>query len=1081
MKKIDIDISDDNSNVNLPKIDQALSKINKCLKQKSKSLDLSNLDLTELPDILFELTFLQSLNLSGNPFKLLNSSIEKLTSLKIIQFSNIEFSELPESFSSLSNLVYLNLRGKKITNFPKQILGLNKLKTIDLSYCKISYLPSELNNLTEIETLWLLDNPIVEIKNIETVLNNLTQLSINGTKIKDFSFLKNLKKLKNLSIGGHSLESEKLPLEILNLKTLTRLHISQSSITSITGIEKLINLNNLLIFNSKIKIIPKLIGNLNSLQELWISDSLIKKIPKEIGNLKNLSTLTLYSNSIVEIPKEIGNLLNLNKLDLHKNTINKIPPEIGKLKNLETLNLSYNNLIVLPTEISRLEKLKNLSTSSNDTLISPPKHIRDTEAILSYLKDLEEEVNVWSSKLVIVGEGQVGKSCLVDSLEGNTFVNGKATTHALNLSQLQFNHPNTETDMLLNVWDFGGQDIYHATHQFYLTNHSLFLLVWSARAGYESGKIYKWLETITALAPDSPIFIVATNSSARGADLPKGDINNQYPNKITFFEIDNEKAIGIEELKESIRLKAVELKYMGIGRPKSWINSSEEIKRTHGHYISKTELSTIFHKNGVSLESYESLASYLHDLGEILYYPEEDELCDTIIIKPEWVSKQIAKILDSDELRKNEGFLDKKHLQELWIDISVNMHDKLITLMEKFDLSYKTKDDKEISLIVEKLKHEENNEYNNLWNNFNGKNQISFKYQLDTIPAGIPTWFIARTHRFSMKIHWRFGVLLLDSKKENMGLLITSPERKEIWLRVKGETPYYFFAQLRDTLELTFNRFEGLRRPAYVPCPGHNEKPCSHFFELNQLEKRLSLETPKQYIECPESLEDVNVMKLIFGLSFAPNNEILVEKIRSEIEKIIRKENQSQTNELIKFTQLEFIKSYQTAQEITDITCPNIFTLKEIKSDFTNIEFKDKYKLQLYCQMPGCNHSIGNPYDISVPKEWIRSIAPYYNKMLKILKYTLPLAMPGAKSILEEAEFDYHRQNIVAVQDYGKIMPEYELNEISNSSTDMPIRQIRTLLDSIDPKNEWAGLKRIVSPEGHILWLCKEHYAEYKI
>ncbi|PWB21854.1 COR domain-containing protein, partial [Flavobacterium sp. HTF] len=857
--------------------------------------------------------------------------------------------------------------------------------------------------------------------------------------------------------------------------------INKSTITSITGIDKLTNLKEFLIFESKIKTIPKSIKKLSLLELLWISDSKIKIIPKEIGNLKNLKKLILYHNLIKEIPVELGNLKNLTELDINSNNINQIPSEIGRLKALESLNVSYNNLIVLPTELSRLEKIKFLYIQYNDELISPPKHINSTEAILSYLKDLEEEINVWSSKLVIVGEGQVGKSCLVDSLEGKDFVNGKATTHALNLSQFKFPHPKLENIMTLNVWDFGGQDIYHATHQFYLTNHSLFLLVWNARAGYESGKIYKWLETITALAPDSPIFIVATNSNARGADLPKGDISNQYPDKITFFEVDNEKRIGIEGLKEAIRLKAAELKYMGIGRPKSWINSSSEIKKNSKYHITKAELKTIFQNNGVSLESYESLAGYLHDLGEILYYPDEDELSDTIIIKPEWVSKQIAKILDSDELGQNEGFLDKKHLQELWRDISANMHDKLITLMEKFDLSYKTKDDKEISLIVEKLKYEENKEYNNLWNQFKSKNQIDFKYQLDTIPAGIPTWFIARTHRFSIKIHWRFGVLLIDSNKKNMGLLITSPERKEIWLRVKGEIPYYFFAQLRDTLELTFNRFEGLKRPAFVPCPGHNGVPCSHFFELTQLEKRLSLETPRQFIECPEALEDVNVMKLIFGLSFAPTNEILVEKIGHEIEKIIKKENKSQTDELIKFTQLEFVKSYQKAQEIADITCPNIFTLKEIKRDIPGIDFTNNYKLQLYCQMPGCNHSIGDPYDISLPKKWISSIAPYYNKMLKVLKYTLPLAIPGAKSILEESEFDYQEENISAAQEYGKIISENQISEITDYSIDMPIRQIRTLLNSIDPKNEWAGLRRIVSPEGHILWLCKEHYAEYKI
>jgi GTPase SAR1 family protein len=119
--------------------------------------------------------------------------------------------------------------------------------------------------------------------------------------------------------------------------------------------------------------------------------------------------------------------------------------------------------------------------------------------------------------------------------------------------------------MELNVWDFGGQEIYHATHRFYLTNHALFILVWSARLGYEAGKIYQWLETIAALAPDSPVSIAATHCKDRGAGLPKGDILSKYPGKVHFFEADNENKQGIPQLLEEMETSFTLLKdYVGM-------------------------------------------------------------------------------------------------------------------------------------------------------------------------------------------------------------------------------------------------------------------------------------------------------------------------------------------------------------------------------------------------------------------------------------------------------------------------------------------------------------------------------------
>jgi internalin A len=53
-------------------------------------------------------------------------------------------------------------------------------------------------------------------------------------------------------------------------------------------------------------------------------------------------------------------------------------------------------------------------------------------------------------------------------------------------------------------------------------------------------------------------------------------------------------------------------------------------------------------------------------------------------------------------------------------------------------------------------------------------------------------------------------------------------------------------------------------------------------------------------------------------------------------------------------------------------------------------------------------------------------------------------------------------------------------NKFSNRNEGMELRALRQLLDKVDEKQEWGGLKKVLTPEGHYLWLCNEHAEEYR-
>ena len=121
------------------------------------------------------------------------------------------------------------------------------------------------------------------------------------------------------------------------------------------------------------------------------------------------------------------------------------------------------------------------------------------------------------------------------------------TTHGIEIKALDVGHPaEAGVVMRLNAWDFGGQVIYQATHQFFLTDRSLFILVWDARHGHEQGRLPYWLETIRARAPESPVLIVAAHVDERDADVPRAELMRQYPQVVGHFEVSNTDGRGIE-------------------------------------------------------------------------------------------------------------------------------------------------------------------------------------------------------------------------------------------------------------------------------------------------------------------------------------------------------------------------------------------------------------------------------------------------------------------------------------------------------------------------------------------------------
>ncbi|MDD2758552.1 MAG: leucine-rich repeat domain-containing protein [Patescibacteria group bacterium] len=97
-------------------------------------LDLSNQQLTKVPEYIFNMTSLEELDLSNNLLTgAIQSQIGQLKKLKVLNASNNMMTGVPAEVGQLQNLQVLDLSNNQLTGLPNELANLKNLKTFNIS------------------------------------------------------------------------------------------------------------------------------------------------------------------------------------------------------------------------------------------------------------------------------------------------------------------------------------------------------------------------------------------------------------------------------------------------------------------------------------------------------------------------------------------------------------------------------------------------------------------------------------------------------------------------------------------------------------------------------------------------------------------------------------------------------------------------------------------------------------------------------------------------------------------------------------------------------------------------------------
>ncbi len=850
--------------------------------------------------------------------------------------------------------------------------------------------------------------------------------------------------------------------------------------------------------------LPAELGQLSKLKALTLSGNQLKEVPAEIGQLPELNTLFLKGNQLRELPPEIAQLSQLTMLYLQGNQLTKVPAEIGQLPELTTLDLRNNQLTELPAEIARLTKLRTLDLEGNplnealQTIAA-----RGIEDLFAYLRSLADAEALYEAKLLLVGEGKVGKSCLLAAMRGKEFLDNRPTTHGIDIRRLELPHPELDTTIRLNAWDFGGQKVYRITHQFFYSRRSLYLLLWEPRLGPEQCDVRGWIERIRLrVGDDARILIVATHceTGERVARIDKSELRRDHGEVIvSFHEIDSKTGAGIDDLKAAIAQAASELPQMGDRLSQRWRDARDEVQALEAPQIASATFATICcTKHKLKPNETDTLGDLLHDLGDVIFFGDDEGLQDVVVLQPEWLTRAIGFVLEDPETNREFGVLGHGRLRSIWFDHGKDgrerydpaLHPYFLRLMEKYDVSYRLEGEAQslVAQLVPDVRPELPWMADGPAGPELGEHEISLVCELSDEPPGLAPWMIVRTHRFASRPrHWQRGTFLHYGEH---GTALLELRRREYHITVRAAWPNYFMSVLRFTLEaLIQRRWPGLEARFSVPCPRQEKsgrQQCRGRFPLNALYDFKAQGVDK--VACMGGCQShLDIDELLTGFK-APESRVQQDRIEELIEQV--------AGIASAFAAQHMALMRALSSENRD--CPRLFTLlpEEIDGWSSAKIGKIRQRLTLWCeytdgQHPTCPIGSGGDgeYPFESSKEWLRAIAPYATTIARTLRTVLPIAGAAFKAGLDETLLKEIGPKIQLMErltstllkgDFDVPSAQEETDQLVTRADGAGLRELHSLLLELDPAKTWGNLKRVLTPAGDYLWLCPKHYGEYE-
>lgn len=565
---------------------------------------------------------------------------------------------------------------------------------------------------------------------------------------------------------------------------------------------------------------------LPSLQYLYICDNENLKSFQFGGDYPELVHVDLSNNVLTKLDIK-GFFPELKYLNVSRNQINRFTFRT-EAPVLEELDASHNQIknwdAFILDKLPSLEYLFLDNNPLNESVITYRTEEEDQNYLTSQKKlraayEKGEKVLNDEFKVLVIGDGKAGKSCMVHRLVDDDFLEDWNSTHGISVRQ--FDPKEDEKNRFpgfqykLNLWDFGGQDIYHHTHRMFLQANSTYVLLWNEATEYSdfitqetkrrtyewrNKKLVYWLDYVRFLGKNSPVIVAQTCCSP--LDNEKGhpaeiNIKARYKKDIflpDFLQIDAKpddlEDNGYEGLMDNLKAAIKSLnrdEYL----PEHWVTIRKMLddKKTPDTVESERDFLGKDKNHTLDFEEYCTLAreagednpeqllnNWLVQTGVVFY--KKGLFDNKIILNQSWAIRAVYALYDRSpdgfysDIEKNQGKFNGDLLNRCWNEYSPEERQWFLQFMLDAELCFETTRDKESRwedrefLALEMLPEKQCAVISYVredWKKPEVKRDLcELSYVYPFLHIGVIQSFIVRTYRYAEKVEdiYKNGLLI---------------------------------------------------------------------------------------------------------------------------------------------------------------------------------------------------------------------------------------------------------------------------------------------------------------------------------